>query len=617
VTISAKLKSLTFSMARGVLNAPVMALAASTVRSFLLIMLAVPACTAPDSGIPNELDPGPPLSKEDSAGIAALPVGGNYADTEVWKVENQWEERDTPNAQLAGIAWDANSGLNWDEKYARWVGSFEQIPAASFGSTIKITTPWNGKALPGPKLDCADVALMLRVSFAAWYHLPIYLVGSDAGTPVYFGHFGVRTAKGPWSKAPLFAKQLKDYSDMAPADYGMAWPEDKALRQLFVMRDDEQIFLGKGAHLGAYLDEIHLNKRAARLVLLVQMYLGSANLADSRNTYNLSPEALRTGDVLLFRRGTRIAGHTMVAVRVTPIEGGKKQVDDVYGNEPPEQPLWEEPGETYRNFTDDEGGGPSKNADGEIYSHLNGGLKRFRVAKAVGGSWMNTWMAADEASWINDTDYARIAARPATFATILGQQDPEGERDTLLDVIEQKREHLRQFPASCAARDNREQAFSDLYDLMAAHFSMTREQVDSTYRTREDYIFASLDYSKSRTCCWNSSTSAMYQIIMAYDRSLSTDKACVAPVVFMQRSGGYDPYASFAAKQGRAADWAAWHADEACPQAGATDDVLAATTLEPFCSLPPPPPVTPPSDSPPVTNPPPPGAGTAGPDGGL
>ena len=32
-------------------------------------------------------------------------------------------------------------------------------------------------------------------------------------------------------------------------------------------------------------------------------------------------------------------------------------------------------------------------------------LKRFRVAKVRNGKWFNTWMNADEASWVNDTDY--------------------------------------------------------------------------------------------------------------------------------------------------------------------------------------------------------------------
>jgi hypothetical protein len=73
-------------------------------------------------------------------------------------VTNQWEDTDTPDAQQAGIAWGANSGLDWDQKYAAWVGSFQQVPSFdSWFQTVTISTPF-GKGVPGPKLDCADLA---------------------------------------------------------------------------------------------------------------------------------------------------------------------------------------------------------------------------------------------------------------------------------------------------------------------------------------------------------------------------------------------------------------------------------------------------------------------------
>ena len=41
------------------------------------------------------------------------------------------------------------AGLSWDEKYAKWVGGLEIIPAANstWYETINISTPW-GKSLP-------------------------------------------------------------------------------------------------------------------------------------------------------------------------------------------------------------------------------------------------------------------------------------------------------------------------------------------------------------------------------------------------------------------------------------------------------------------------------------
>jgi hypothetical protein len=558
-------------------------------RLVILACLLAPACTSStDDEQVSELDPGPELGKADSAGIASLPVSGNYASTQAWKVTNQWEDTSTPDALLSGMAWGSNSGLDWDQKYAAWVGSFQQVPAIDGFTTVTISTPFN-KSVPGPKLDCADLAIMLRMSFAAWYHLPFYMVGYDHSTPVFFGHFGVRTANGPWSTAPAFGTAYSDYSSETAAQYAAKWPQDTALRTRGISSGDELPFLGPGARLGAFLDEIHLNKRAARLIMFTQAYLGSHNMVDSRNTYNLVPEALRTGDVLMFARAPTVDGHTTVVTRVTQVAGGQMQAEAIYGNDPPEQPAWQDPVETLDLFTDPEGGGPDLNtAYGGTtpFSHLNGGLKRFRVAKAQNGKWVNTWMNADEASWINDTDYDRIAARPAQFAKLLGNADPGVQRDQLLSVIADKRAYLGDHPSSCAARTDREQAFATLYGVMAQSFGMDQAAVDAQYRTIDDYVFAPLAYASSRTCCWDHTTTAMSKIIMQYAASLSMT-GCVAPPVFAMTNGGYDAFSSYAASIGMSAAWLPWSADEECDQSGASNDVvLPVAGITPWCSLP-------------------------------
>jgi hypothetical protein len=273
---------------------------------------------------------------------------------------------------------------------------------------------------------------------------------------------------------------------------------------------------------------------------------------------------------------------------VAAVAPGRLQAEAVYGNDPPAQPAWQDPTQALQLFTDEEGGGPELNtAYGGTtpYSHLGGGLKRFRVAKAVHGRWVNTWMDADEASWI-DTNYDAIAARPARFAELLGDPDPSVQRDQLLAVIAEKRMYLAQHPSSCAARTDREAAFDQLYGLMADRFGMDAASVDAQYRAIDDYVFAPLDYAHSRTCCWDSTTPAMYEIIMDYARSLEQGGACVAPPVFAMTSGGYDAFAQFAASTGRGDQWVAWSADESCAQAGASDDVLLAAGEEtPYCSL--------------------------------
>jgi hypothetical protein len=563
------------------------------VRAHLPVLLAATliGCTATDDPGVDELDPGGEIGKADGVGVAGLAVSGDYNDTQAWTVLNQWEDTSTPAAQEAGIAWAANSGLNWDEKFSRWVGSLPQIDAVAgsyFKSTIAISTPF-GKSVPGPKIDCADLSILLRLSFAAWYRLPIYLVGYDAGGAVYFGHFGIRTASGPWSRAPMFAQAYTDYSEsLTPAQYQANWPQDTGLRSMGVSKGDELPFLNNQRE-GAFLDEIHLNKRAARLVIWAQMYLGSHNLTDSRNTYNLKPESLRTGDFLMFSRAPKVDGHTTIAVRVKALDGGRMQAEAVYGNDPPAQPQWQDPSETRSLFTDDESGSPALNtaydsAHPVPYSHLNGGLKRWRVAKAVAGRWMNTWMAADQTSWINDTNYDAIGARPGQFADLLGDPDPAVQRDLLLAVIADKRNYLTNNPSSCAARAKREETFGQLYAHMAAHFGMDRAAVDEKYRVIDDYVFAALDYSQSPTCCWNSTNSDMYSIIMGYVAAQQAT-ACMPPPVFRMEAGGYGEFAAYAKQIGKAAAWKSWSADETCAAAGRTGDVVLPSDATDWCTV--------------------------------
>jgi hypothetical protein len=557
-------------------------------RKLLVILgtLAACGCEAEDAGFDeaDELLPGELLGKEDSAGVSGLSTGSTYGDTRAWVVENQWEDRDTANARRAGLAWGENSGLSWDEKFSRWIGSLQKTASTTgWGDTFELTTPW-GKSLPAPKLDCADVAILLRSSFAAWYRLPFYLVGYDGNRRVYFGHFGIRTASGNWNGMPAFASAYRDFSEMAAADYQRSWPKDSALRARGVQTGDDQPFLGAGARTGTYLDEIHLNKRAGHLIRLMLIYLGSANLADSLNTYNLVPEALRTGDVLLFRRARNGSGHTMVVVRANRLDDNQIEAEDVYGNLPPAQPTWQDAAQTKRNFTNDEGGGPTQNSIGETYSHIGGGLKRFRVAKRVGGFWTNAWMAADEASWINDRDYDKIAARPAQFESLLGRVTPAQRRDMLLAIIAAKRQHLESYPASCSAREAREAAFRDLYPLLSVEFGMAREEVDRTYRVFADYVFAELDYLRSKTCCWNRTTPQMARIILDYAQSLQ-EAGCTDPVVFKATAGGYQRFADYAAATGHAAEWVAWSEDEACAQRDVADDTETAHEWTPWCTL--------------------------------
>ena len=149
----------------------------------LLLACSLVACADPD--VPDgddveKLEATPPPGKEDSQNRRGLLVATNTTRTQVWTARNKWEDRDTPAARAAGLAWTANSGLDWDEKYAQWVDSLSWIAGADgYSQTVELTTPW-GKTLPSPALECAEMALFLRITFAAWYELPLFFESQDS-----------------------------------------------------------------------------------------------------------------------------------------------------------------------------------------------------------------------------------------------------------------------------------------------------------------------------------------------------------------------------------------------------------------------------------------------------
>ncbi len=474
---------------------------AFAMRYVLLACLLIAACTdsmdddnGAGAGADGELAPLPSPGKEDGQYHAGLATNVNSSRTDVWKVTAQWEDKDTAAAKLAGLAWPANSGLTWDQKYGAWIASLEWTPSVDgYSTTVKITTPW-GKTLPSPELECAETALWLRVTFAAWYGLPLQFEAlDDHGKRMYFGHFGVWSATGPSPGMPEFAVRYKDYTN---SNWQAAWPHDTALRSRIVHGgEDNQEELGQGAVFGTYMDELHLNKRVGYFTILVLDYLGSMNLADSANTYNLQPEALRSGDILIERWQKSGIGHTLVVKDVVPLQGATFDATVISGSMPRRQGKKASGSSAKSYFTGDYTGGPGTNYDGDEYAKLGGGLKRWRVAKARNGYWTNTWMNGDEAHWINSTDYAAIAARPARFQTLLGQVPPEQQKTELLARIADARHHLSEYPASCAAREQREQAFRELYDVESSSPARTPRQ-------------STPSSASSRTTCSRSSTTS-------------------------------------------------------------------------------------------------------------
>jgi len=529
--------------------------------------------------------------KEDSASLRGLPSSVEGSSTQVWDVRNQWEDTDTAAARQEGAAWPADSGLNWNQKYQAWVESMAKIPSADgYGDTFMLKTPW-GREVPAPVLECAEVAMFLRATFASWYNLPFYMSAYSGGQMVYLGHFGWRTAAGKYSGSPDFKTRYKDYSNMSQSDIDtQGWPSDAALRgrSIYGASDDYQPFLGSTARAGTYFDEIFLNKRVGYFLLILLPNFGSVNLADPANMYNLKPEAIKEGDVLLERWARQGIGHTLVLKTVNELTTGKLEAELASGSMPRRQPKWEDAASSKYYFTMDATGGTGTSSDGTPYSKLGGGIKRWRVAKTDAGYWINTMMRSDVNSWISSTSYDAIGARPQTFNEILGQLAPEDERNVLVGRITSSRDHLKNYPASCSARITREESFKELYTLCEENFSMTREDVDRQYRVLDDYVLAELEYTQSKTCCWNSTTNAMYRIIMDYTLALVNSgepSSCLYPVVFKNQNSGYEPFASYAAETGRSADWVAWSEDEPCAQRSVTTDTEKIHEWTDFCTI--------------------------------
>ena len=575
-------------------------------RTFRLLLLATTALTLAscaasiDDGDDGEgtddtdlvmIDEGPLEAVERIAdegkedGLGALgPATDCCGATSVWEVRNQWADTDTTEARAVGLAWAANSGLSWEEKYRLWVASFGTTPG-EWNETFEVTNPW-GKTMPAPVLECAEVAYFLRASFAAWYGLPFYAQARDANGPLYLGHFGfVRRDGSRFDRSPNFSRYSDFSSDHAHGTLPATWPSDSRLRGRGLYGGGDEVPFLDGLRAGAYFDEMFLNKRIGYFMLVLLTNFGSVHLADTKITYHVRADSLQAGDVLVERWQRRGIGHTIPVMRVNEVVEGRFEAWVASGSMPRRQPVWEEPGAARRYFTNNLFGGVGTSGDGESYAALGGGLRRWRVAVEHQGRWRNTISEPNRSAWINSADHDSLAARVDRFEELLQTVGPEETRDVLVSVIEAKRDHLSRYPSSCSARTAREEAFDQLYALLEEHFEMSRAQVDEQYRTLADYVFAELEYDQSRTCCWNSSTSAMYDIAMDYNRGLQ-EAACAEPLVFMMRDGGFETFKAHADSLGRGGEWVSWSADESCPQASTVStDSETSHEWTAFCAL--------------------------------
>jgi hypothetical protein len=516
--------------------------------------------------------------KSDRAdGLQGLKISVDRSTTAVWEVRNLWADVNTIEAREAGLAWSADSGLSWDEKYALWIKSSEKLDGHNYGETFTLTTPY-GKTLPAPSIECAETSLFLRATFASWYHLPFFVEAQDSQrNRLYLGHFGFRTAEGRYANSAAFKTRYKDYEGQEDWTEDN-WPQDSSLRKkgLGGSQDDEQAFLFEGARAGAYFDEIFTNKRVGHFMIYLLSYFGSINLADPSNTFNIKPEATREGDTLLHRWQRRGIGHTLVVKNVySPLENFL-EIELMSGSMPRRQPEWENAANSKYSLTAQKAGGLDENREGIVYARLGGGMKRWRTPLIVNGRWANSVPQADREIFVSTSNLQKIGKRIDTFKNVLTELTPEMKREVILERVIAARDHLSRYPASCAARLRREESFQELYILEAENFNVNAAEVDRKYRRLSDYVFAPLVYEESKTCCWNRSTAQMAEIIMQYaeeEVALQGD-ACVAPTVFKAYDRGYKIWQEYATSIGRATEWNAWSEDESCDQRDQSDDII-------------------------------------------
>jgi hypothetical protein len=201
---------------------------------------------------------------------------------------------------------------------------------------------------------------------------------------------------------------------------------------------------------------------------------------------------------------------------------------------------------------------------------------------------MNEVSTRDREVAIDDADDAAISARPARFGEILVVPSVEDQRNAALGQIRSARQHLRMYPASCSARPPRRRLRGPRrIEEEAGRPSADRRHPPACWKTGSS---PSSTYDRSRTCCWNSTTAAMAEVILDYAASSRAQPAmgvCAAPTVFRAEGAsasddGYRRWREHAATMGRAPT-GAWSEDEPCMARGNTDDVPSGRGAEVSC----------------------------------
>jgi len=180
-------------------------------------------------------------------------------------------------------------------------------------------------------------------------------------------------------------------------------------------------------------------------------YLGSANLADPANAYNLVPDAVRAGDFLIERWQRVGIGHTLVVKQVDALPGGSKDVTMISGSMPCRQVVRQSGQSSKSYFTSPETGGPGENSDGDAY-------QARRRGEALAGRQERRRLLDQHVDGGRRVELDQLDRRradrgaPARFEQILGQVAPAQQRTELLAQISPGRSSPRRGGARGARR---------------------------------------------------------------------------------------------------------------------------------------------------------------------
>lgn len=514
-----------------------------------------------------------PLEEEwvDDGGSADSWAGGipDPGDN-VWEVRNQWTDT-------------APNGETYEQFYGTWLSNIQHD---GNGRAVQYTMA-DGTVFPAPSLECADSALFLRFLFASEYSLPMFVGGGGQ----YFGHFG-------WVRRD--GSRVRRYSGEMYGERGSDTSLQASNRYL---PDNLQSYPHDGATIGTYLDAVLRNKRLGYFLQDLWNMIYSGNLAENINSFYVRPEHVREGDLQLHRYAGGGIGHTITIQRVDGSDTGRLVRVDVIQSYMPTLPWIGDGYSELTSYTPD----PS----------THGGLRRWRRPARRNGRW---YLVADEevAAWDSE-----VVNNPERFQELFNMS-AEDEVSAMVVSIDTRRELLFDNPNSCRRREEREEAFHNLYQFYQRSEELwrslgfetqptveaVRPAVDRHHRTIDDFIWSRLDYETARTCHWNPSNAQinndMYRATVEFNRALLTTHGCEGLRVFRAegaeycagRDGaspsnpgscasvpdGFQDLRSFATDNGYG--WADYLNDEAGSLSGVTTDGLAdPATVTYFCQL--------------------------------